>query len=468
MAQILTKSRPQLKLEPVSEAFDRNFKRQLLLNHLCISCPFYVEDCDFTSVQPPESCVPCGGLIFISNLLRQGEITDSDIKLANLRELGENCYVRLSNDSCVKSLEDDYLYQIARDELYEINQDALDFVTRCDGFTTVADLDPDREFLEFCIVEDLLDVSKEKVRWPVIRGKSPVPSLRYLEWVITRRCNISCAHCYLGDQAHIEFRPELIRPLLDEFTEMQGLRVLVSGGEPTLYAHFDLLNGILPEYPVRAVLLTNGTTINRKLLKRLNFHEIQISLDGMEKGHEAIRGQGNFQKAIRSMELVREAGIDLSVATMVHRLNLDEWDSMKDLVESMEVKEWSIDYPCIKGRWDLYPELRSGMRDAADRMLYAFGGSYHGTSSGWTCGRHLAAVLPSADVCKCALFPEIRMGSVENGLARAWARMTHVPISETDCAGCESADICGGGCRFRAGSRKARDEVMCLLHKGGC
>ncbi len=467
MAQILTESRPQLRLETATEAFDRNFKRQLLLNHICISCPFYVEDCDFTSVHPPENCVPCGGLVFISNLLKLGEVTEPDLKLANLEDLGDSSYVSLSNDSCIKSLEEDYLYQIAHDDLYEINQDALDFLTKCDGSATVSDLDPDREFLEFCIVEDLLDVSKEKIQRPIILGKSPVPSLRYLEWLITRRCNISCAHCYLGDQARIEYRPELIRPLLDEFTDMQGLRVLVSGGEPTLYEHFDLLNSILLEYPVRAVLLTNGTTINRKLIKRLNFHEIQISLDGMENGHDAIRGKGNFQKAVRSMELAREAGIDVSVATMVHKLNLDEWDSMRDLVESMEVREWSIDYPCVKGRWDLHPEFQAELRDAADRMLYGFGGSYHGTSSGWTCGRHLAAVLPSTDVCKCALFPEIRLGSVENGLAKAWASMTHIPISETDCAGCESEDICGGGCRFRAGARNARDEVMCLLHKSG-
>ena len=177
--------------------------------------------------------------------MRQDEITESEIKLTNLEDLGDSSYVSLSTDSCIKSLEEDYLYQIAHDNLYEINQDALDFLTKCNGSATISDLDPDREFLEFCIVEDLLDVSKEKIQRPINLGKSPIPSLRYLEWMVTRRCNLSCAHCYLGDSKKEDYNPELIRPLLDEFTRMQGLRILVSGGEPTLYKHFKFLNKAL-------------------------------------------------------------------------------------------------------------------------------------------------------------------------------------------------------------------------------
>ncbi|MCX5871847.1 MAG: radical SAM protein [Deltaproteobacteria bacterium] len=466
LVRVLMKSRPQLISESSAEAFDPNFKKTFLLNHICQSCPFYIEDCDFTSIEPPENCLPCGGLVFISNLLKHCRIEESDIRLANLEELGDRAYISLSTKSCIKRLEETYLYHIGRDELYEINNDACDFVVKCDGSATVADLAPDREFLEFCMSEDLLNVSKSPGERQIQIAKAPEPSLRYLEWLVTYRCNLSCAHCYLGEMKNEDYNPELIRPLLNEFDQMQGLRILVSGGEPTLYEHFEILNDSLADYSIRAVLLTNGSTLNKDLVKRLRFHEVQVSLDGMEKGHTAIRGKGSFAKAVRAMELIRAAGIDLSVATMVHRFNLDEWENMKDLIESLGVKEWSVDYPCVKGRWDRHPELQVGFQEAAQRMLYAFGGSYHGTSSGWTCGRHLAAVLPSADVCKCGLFPEIQLGSVKTGLTKAWSRMPHIPISETDCLGCDQADICGGGCRFRAGSGNSRDEVMCFLLKG--
>lgn len=466
LVRVLMESRPQLILESGAEAFDPNFEKTFLLHHICQSCPFYIADCDFTSIDPPQNCLPCGGLVFISNLLKTGQLTESEVRLANLLELGDTAYISLSTRASIKRLEETYLYHIGRDELYEINDDAFDFVVKCDGSTTVADLEPDSEFLQFCVSEDLLNVGKSPDERKIQIGKAPEPSLRYLEWLVTYRCNLSCAHCYLGETKDEEYDPELIRPLLNEFDQMQGLRILVSGGEPTLYKYFKILNDSLPDYSIRAVLLTNGSTLNRDLVQRLNFHEVQVSLDGMEKGHTAIRGKGSFAKAVRSMELILAAGLDLSVATMVHRFNLDEWENMKELMESLGVKEWSVDYPCVKGRWDRHPELQVGFEDAAQKMLYAFGGSYHGTSSGWTCGRHLAAVLPSADVCKCGLFPEIQLGSVKTGLAKAWSMMAHIPISETECFNCDQADICGGGCRYRAGSKSARDDVMCVLHKG--
>jgi molybdenum cofactor biosynthesis enzyme MoaA len=68
-----------------------------------------------------------------------------------------------------------------------------------------------------------------------------------------------------------EFPETLIRPLLDQFSTMQGLRILVSGGEPTLYSHFPVLNDALPDYPVRAVLLSNGIGVTKRMVSDLNF-----------------------------------------------------------------------------------------------------------------------------------------------------------------------------------------------------
>jgi radical SAM protein with 4Fe4S-binding SPASM domain len=466
IVSILAKSRPQLLIDIDAGAFDSGFRSHFLRKYICRSCPFYIQDCDFTSEEPPENCVPCGGLVFLSNVMKHGIISEEDIRLADMKDLGEAAFVSLASDTWIKMLEEDYLYKISTDELYEINRDAQNFLTNCDGSKTVGELHPDNEFLEFCISEGLLEVAGTPVKRIVEVEKSPEPSLRYLEWLVTYRCNLSCAHCYLGDTGAEDFPPELIAPLLAEFSEMQGLRIMISGGEPTLYQYFKELNDALPRFPVRAVLLTNGSTLHRSIVENLNFQEVQISLDGMEFGHEMIRGRGSFRKAVKAMELVRDSGIDLSVATMVHKHNLDEWEAMKELIESIGAREWNVDYPCVRGRWKTHPELQVGIEEAAERMKFSFGGSYHGGSSGWACGRHLAAVLPSGEVCKCGLFPEIILGSVRTGLRKAWLRMEHIRISETDCRSCQFSDACGGGCRFRAGSKSACDEVMCLLYKG--
>ena len=464
LASLIVTERALLDTFKTVEPFDPSFKKSFLYNHICVHCPFLIDGCDFTASESSEGCLPCGGLILISQLLHDGKLLEDDVRGADLIDRDRESYLSLTPRCSIKKLEHNYLYHIVKDELYEVNQEGFDFLIRCDGTNRVKNLNPDPGFLDFCREEDLLWIRPTPREIVIREGQSPVPSLRYLEWLVTFRCNLSCSHCYLGQTESDEFSPDLIRPLLDQFTHMHGLRILVSGGEPTMYRHFPLLNDIIGDYPIRAVLLTNGMLLDDKLASKLNFHEVQISLDGMERGHEAIRGKGTFRRAVEAMKIARRNGLDLSVATMIHKANLDEWDDMRFLVLENGAKEWSVDYPCLKGRWQVNHELYVAPEEAAVRMSYGFGGSYHGTSPGWTCGRHLAAVLPSGNVCRCGLYQEQSLGSVDEGLEEAWERVIHVPIGQTKCFGCTHADTCGGGCRYRAGGPDERDEVMCRFH----
>ena len=165
------------------------------------------------------------------------------------------------------------------------------------------------------------------------------------------------------------------------------------------------------------------------------------------------------------MRIVQSSDLALSVATMIHRGNLEQWEAMRDLVTQMGAIEWNIDYPCVAGRWEERPDLAVDPETAASKMAYGFGGSYHGASPGWTCGRHLAAVTPTGDLCRCGLYQDRCYGSVNDGLVEAWMKIEHIPIDKTECAPCEYAGSCGGGCRFRAGGLKERDTVMCRLHE---
>jgi len=444
--------------------FDSLFQKQFLRSMVCLPCPFFADGCDFVSSDGPPHNDPCGGLKLLSLLLKASVIDEADLQAAHAMDQASVTCIGLHKDCFLKRLEQFHVYNVRRDDLYELNEDGFDFLRLCDSRGILDNREADGEFLAYCFREGVLATDSEMNRPAFWEGTSPIPSLRYLEWLTTFRCNLSCAHCYLGEPSVKDFPENLIRPLLDEFSAIQGLRVLMSGGEPTLYRHFDYVNEIIGEYPLRFVLLTNGSLLTDALARRLNFHEVQISLDGMKQGHEAIRGSGTFEKVLRAMDSLNNAGIDLSVASMVHRANLDEWDDMRTLVESHRVKEWNIDYPCRKGRWELHPDLFVDIEEAASRMNLGFGGSYHGSDPDWTCGRHLAAVLPTGDVCRCALYQDQVLGTVREGLKTAWENVHHIPIAKTECLGCTHADDCGGGCRYRAGGPDQRDEVMCVLH----
>jgi MoaA/NifB/PqqE/SkfB family radical SAM enzyme len=137
---------------------------------------------------------------------------------------------------------------------------------------------------------------------------------------------------------------------LEEFEEIQGLRLLLSGGEPLLHPHFWEINEMLRDYLFRSVLLSNGTLITKETARKLRVHEVQVSLDGTREGHDSIRGEGTFEKAIRAIDELQKVNIELSVATMIHRRNLKEFDALATLIQSKGIEEWNIDQPCLDGR----------------------------------------------------------------------------------------------------------------------
>jgi len=63
--------------------------------------------------------------------------------------------------------------------------------------------------------------------------------------------------------------------VLNEFQEMQGLRVLITGGEPLLHPDFRKVNEFVKDLALRKILFTNGVILNDELLKKLNVEEIQ-------------------------------------------------------------------------------------------------------------------------------------------------------------------------------------------------
>jgi radical SAM protein with 4Fe4S-binding SPASM domain len=354
------------------------------------------------------------------------------------------------------------VYDMGTDELYELDQAGFDFLKRCDGKHGLSDLPLDRDFLEFCFKEGLLVLDTDE-RSFVLRP-SPVPSLRYLELQLTRRCNLKCKHCYLGEPTGVDLSLSQVVATLKEFETIQGLRVLFSGGEPLLYPELGRLNKVLPPFELRKVLLTNGTLLteeNQNLWS--HFDEIQVSLDGLKEGHEALRGPGTFNQAVRGMEIATRKGIPISIATMVHRYNLQEFDGLARWIEGQPVVEWNIDVPCEAGRLSENRAFFVAPEEGATFLEYATGGSYHGSGEPFACGYHLCAVTPEGHVVKCGFFEE-RLGSLKEGLEVSWKRAKHIALRELECAPCPYLSDCKGGCRFRAPSPLGKDPVMCAFY----
>jgi radical SAM protein with 4Fe4S-binding SPASM domain len=232
-----------------------------------------------------------------------------------------------------------------------------------------------------------------------------------------------------------------------------------------MHSGFPEFNRLLPEYAFRKILFTNGLLLDKKYIEELNVDELQISIDGMEHGHDALRGKGTFYKAVKAVEEALGAGMAVSIATMVHRENLSEFDEMDRLFRGLGVRDWTVDVPCPEGRLTKDDVLHVSPEIGGNFLDYGFGGGFHAGGEGFGCGLHLAAVLAGEDICKCTFYRSRPAGNIEEGLAKAWSRIKPVDLKTLDCARlpCAVLEECRGGCRYRAsaisGDCKGRNDA---------
>lgn len=382
-------------------------------------------------------------------------------------------YPSLEPGFVLRRLEVPFIYDIPGDELYELDDEAYEFIKKCDGKTpfskNILEAGEDaQEVIEYMQNEGII-LMHEFAQPVEINGlQSPVPSLRYLLLNITNRCNLACRHCYLGKAGHDEMEPGVFEKTVSQFEDMGGLKLMISGGEPLMHSKFRELMDILSSYKLRTVLLSNGTLIDDMTARKLSayVHEVQVSIDGTGSSHDLLRGNGSYEKAMKGIINLKNAGIPVSIATMVHRYNKGEFDGMQKLFSDMNVVSWGVDIPCEAGNLSGNREFILDARDAAPFLEYGFGEAAHESTGNFTCGSHLCSVAVDGSVSRCGFFDEEPVGDAGD-LSSAWDKLCKDylwMLDRLDCADCGVINECRGGCRFRAKLYRgilAPDPVMC-------
>ncbi len=159
-------------------------------------------------------------------------------------------------------------------------------------------------------------------------------------WNCTRRCNLHCLHCYSQSQ-DIAYAGELTTDegyrLLDDLAAFGVPVVLFSGGEPLLRPDLPELIAHARLRGMRAVLSTNGTLITpeyTRMLHECDISYVGISLDGLAETHDRFRMlDGAFARALAAIRHCREAGLKVGLRFTITRRNLQEIDTIFDLLE---------------------------------------------------------------------------------------------------------------------------------------
>ena len=157
----------------------------------------------------------------------------------------------------------------------------------------------------------------------------PLSAPYYAEVALTARCNLHCGYCYFRNSA-CETPEELTTgewlDVFAEFGEMKMLKVILSGGEVLLREDLpQLIEGVCRNN-MRFSLLSNGYFFEDRhavMLKESGrCNSVQISVDGVEEVHDAIRGRGSFARAVRAIGILREHGLRAQVRITIGKHNL--------------------------------------------------------------------------------------------------------------------------------------------------
>ena len=312
----------------------------------------------------------------------------------------------------------------------------------------------------------------------------------FIQWHLTEACNLRCKHCYQGARSAEEMPLSEIKKTVSEISDMitdwseaYGVTfsrsMNITGGEPFLRRDlFDILREIKNK-GFEIFLLTNGTLVDRvraQTLADLGVSGVQVSMEGSEEVHDAIRGKGSYDAAVAGIEWLVDCGLDVTLNVTVSDLNAEQVRKVVTFGSHAGVRQvgFSRLVPAGQGAAllsemlpkarlrELYGELFSlelnslkivtGDPVAAQMKIKWKGDAGNTAMSGCSAGVAGLTILPSGDVMPCRRLP-LTLGNVrKDSLREIWATS---PVLEAlrdrsrykgKCGTCDRWALCRG-CR---------------------
>lgn len=169
----------------------------------------------------------------------------------------------------------------------------------------------------------------------------------YAVFVITKRCNMSCAMCGV-DKQNGENDMDISGYQKFFNTGLKRLDVVkITGGEPFIRKDAKEIMALILEESKTNIfhITTNGyyTERIRDFLKLIGNRKIgmSVSIDGDEKTHNMIRGRPDaFQRAIDTLKMIKKdhKNVKLTINCTISSYNYKEFFNLKDFLERLNIK----------------------------------------------------------------------------------------------------------------------------------
>jgi len=188
-------------------------------------------------------------------------------------------------------------------------------------------------------------------------------TIDYLRLAITDRCNLRCHYCMPASGLDWLKRDELlsyeeIEKLLPVFASLGIRKLRFTGGEPFMRRDFDALLTRVAESNLfdSITITTNGvlTAPFVPLLKKLNIHSVNLSLDTLDASRfAAITRRDSFSDVMRTMDALLAHGIRTKVnAVIMEGVNEEDIIPLALLSKDLPIDVRFIEEMPFNGRGD--------------------------------------------------------------------------------------------------------------------
>ncbi|MGD0546682.1 MAG: radical SAM protein [Terracidiphilus sp.] len=161
----------------------------------------------------------------------------------------------------------------------------------------------------------------------------------FLVLSVTSKCNLRCAGCYAGDVGTVSNAPAAAGlglgewyGIVDEAVRLGVMAFLIAGGEPFLLPG---ITKLFRDYPDRLFLVfTNGTALqpsDYEILKKCSNTVVVVSLEGDRDLTDERRGRGVYEKALGTLDRLRESGVLTGIAVTVSAANIEYWTEARNI-----------------------------------------------------------------------------------------------------------------------------------------
>ena len=293
---------------------------------------------------------------------------------------------------------------------------------------------------------------------------------------ITNRCNLFCRHCGNNSSPYSSQQPsiESLVQILDEIAELEVMKLTITGGEPTLREDLETILEKAREVVPRLGITTNGYKAAHKQLDLIIKYVdvIKVSVDGMEKYHNWLRGKNDsFEEAIEFIKSLENK--EVRIQSTLTRQNIQSLLELIIFSNQLPIKRLTIVPLAPIGRarqedmatsYEYYNFIKKVLERRRDinyeleiRPLFSLSGKLGDIENiigeKYKCEALITSldILPDLSVIPCSFY-HIKLGNLrESSIYEVWnneksEKVRKKILYREECRTCEHYSTCGGGC----------------------